>query len=219
MDRIKAAAAESDFFVLNGDVFDFRWTTLPTIEETVRAAVDWLREFAEAHPQCRILYVMGNHDNLDLFAEHLAELSGRTPNLDWHPSHVRLGNALFLHGDLVFDHWGPASPFVRPFSPTVVKKSKAARAGYRVLHTMRIQRWHAPLFRRKRCAKRVLRSLEAVGLPEGVTDIYFGHTHLKFSNYAHGGLVFHNTGSTIRGLRCGILPVRILGGPDSCAAG
>jgi len=33
-----------------------------------------------------------------------------------------------------------------------------------------------------------------------VRDCYFGHTHLPFSNYRHGGVSFHNTGSAIRGM-------------------
>ena len=31
-------------------------------------------------------------------------------------------------------------------------------------------------------------------------DCYFGHTHLPFTGYEHEGIVFHNTGSAIRGM-------------------
>ena len=32
---------------------------------------------------------------------------------------------------------------------------------------------------------------------DGVKRIYFGHTHLPFRDYMHGGYCFHNTGSAV----------------------
>jgi len=211
MARMLEAAARSDFFVLNGDVFDFRWTTLPTVEETVRAALDWLRDFATAHPQCQILYVMGNHDNLQLFADRLAELSAELSNFRWHPSHLWLGKALFLHGDLVFDWGRQTSPFRRMLSPTVRKRSKALRHAQHVLHKMRIHRWHAPMFHRRRCAGKILRSIDhhSPEMAGSVAHVYFGHTHLTFSGYTHRGVTFHNSGSAIKGLPYRILRVQV----------
>ncbi len=40
-----------------------------------------------------------------------------------------------------------------------------------------------------------------------ITDVYFGHTHAPFAGYRSGGLTFHNTGSAIRGMAGGLLPV------------
>ena len=101
MDRIMRAAARADVFVLNGDIFDFRWTTYPTTEDSVDAAVEWLKSLAAAHPHCRFIYILGNHDGFRLFADRLDRLAAELPNLECHPSHVHLGRALFLHGDLL----------------------------------------------------------------------------------------------------------------------
>ncbi len=62
MRDIRRAAAESDFFVLNGDIFDFRWSTLPTADDSLDAAVAWLRALVTEHPHCRFFYTVGNHD-------------------------------------------------------------------------------------------------------------------------------------------------------------
>ena len=38
------------------------------------------------------------------------------------------------------------------------------------------------------------------GPDDGVTDVYFGHTHGPVLNFEHRGLRFHNPGSAITGL-------------------
>ncbi|MFA6244267.1 MAG: metallophosphoesterase, partial [Candidatus Hydrogenedentales bacterium] len=60
--HIFQAAAKADVFVLNGDTFDFRWTTLPSIDLTVVAAIRWLRALTERFPNCYFHFILGNHD-------------------------------------------------------------------------------------------------------------------------------------------------------------
>lgn len=208
MQKIRAAAASADFFVLNGDIFDFRWTTLPSIDATTRAACEWLRDFANEHPNCRIYYVMGNHDGYDFLAPELDRLQAEIPNFYWHPSHIRIGDALFLHGD-VFFHVKPQNPYIRHLSSRIKVQPRIKIWTYRFLHSLRIHRWPSPLFEKRRCAERILKTL--IMWPDeithGVTDIYFGHTHTTFSNFSYGGITFHNSGSIIHGLPWRILPV------------
>ena len=59
---IHAAAARASTFVLGGDIFDFRWSTLPTADETVRHAIRWLDDLVASHPQCDFHFIQGNHD-------------------------------------------------------------------------------------------------------------------------------------------------------------
>ena len=70
-DAINKAASGAEFFVLNGDVFDFRWTTLDSAEKTAHVAVEWIETLARSSPNCRFFYIMGNHDGLEFFAGHL----------------------------------------------------------------------------------------------------------------------------------------------------
>ena len=211
MGLLRRAAGEADFFVLNGDIFDFRWTLLRTASATAAAAVAWLGELAEAFPRCRFYYIMGNHDGVKPLARELAALAAETQNLEWRPSYLRLGTALFLHGDLPLRRWRRAGPFDRPLSEGFRRKPRALLKCYDWACHMRVHRCGSLLHRRRRCAKRILRSLRdgPEELAGEVTDIYFGHSHVAFSGYRYGGLTFHNTGSVVRGSRWRLLPVRV----------
>ena len=148
-DDMHAAAARADFFVLNGDIFDFRWTTLPDIDETVAAALAWLGDFASRFPRCRFFYVLGNHDGIQPLADRLGDLAAATPNLEWSPSHVRVGRALFLHGDLPL-HNGGTQPFTRLLPATDKKKGRAWNLGYHAFVALRLHRWAAKVHGKQR---------------------------------------------------------------------
>ena len=206
---MSAAAGEADFFVLNGDIFDFRWTTLPSIEATADAAIEWLDALARKHPTCRFFYVLGNHDGLEFFADRLDALAERTPNFEWRPSHLRVGKALFLHGDLPLRS-RHAGAFERTLRQGGRKRSKMSYLGYHVFMAAHMHRCAARVQGSKRFARRILRRLRqhGNGLAEGLSDVYFGHTHRAFSDFSLEGITFHNTGSAIRGLKCNPLAVR-----------
>lgn len=208
MPAIRAAAAQADFFVLNGDVFDFQWTVLDSVEQTIDAAVCWLRELAADHPRCRFVYVLGNHDALEPFVHRLDSLAAQTPNLEWRPSHHRDGSALFLHGDLP-SRLRPQRSFRRRLRTDVRRRGRFLSACYRVVTAAGLHRWVTWWYRPRRRARKILRALAAAdGLGQGVTDVYFGHTHEPFSGFEYGGVRFHNTGSAVRGHRCDLLAVR-----------
>ena len=210
LESFHRAADKANFFVLNGDIFDFRWTTLPSITDTITAAAQWLRAFATAHPRCHVYYVMGNHDDLASFVSPLNRLAARAENFAWDPVYVRLANTLFMHGDQFFQTNG-RDPFERKLTTRVRKRAAALKRCYQLLHRMRVQRWHAPVMGKRRCSRLVLRTLDAApdGVADGLTDVYFGHTHASFSDFKFRGVTFHNTGSAIGGLRWRMLPVRI----------
>jgi UDP-2,3-diacylglucosamine hydrolase len=157
-----------------------------------------------------VFYVMGNHDNLRPFADRLSDLASAADNFQWHRSHVRIGDALFAHGDRFFvDRSG--NPFSRQLAPVVRKRHGAFSRGYRLLHRLRVHKWHAPVYPHWRCVKRIARMLRRAAHPDaaGVRHVYFGHTHRPFTDYRHDGVTFHNTGSAIAGLRWNMLPVEI----------
>ena len=68
-EAIRTAARRSAVLVLGGDIFDFSWSTLPTVEDTVEAAFHWLQHLAAEHPHCQIHYLLGNHDYCQPFLE------------------------------------------------------------------------------------------------------------------------------------------------------
>jgi UDP-2,3-diacylglucosamine hydrolase len=88
-----------DVLVLNGDIFDFRWSTLDSTETTISAAMQWLSALLELYADMRVVYVLGNHDCLPEFEQRLRSLSQAEPRLEVHPYFAFVGDALFLHGD------------------------------------------------------------------------------------------------------------------------
>ena len=46
---------ETDVLVLNGDIFDFRWSTHSEHAHSIREAIQWLREFSHSIPNCLVL--------------------------------------------------------------------------------------------------------------------------------------------------------------------
>ena len=209
LSALRGAADKAEFFVLNGDIFDFRWTTLASAEATAQAAEEELERAVRRYPNCRFHYIMGNHDGLAWFARHLDALAERAENFHWHPSHLLVGDSLFLHGDLALGN-GRRDPLQRTLKQLPRKPSRGLHAAYEVLVASRAHRAVAGLHSPTWCAKRILKSLRAhhPALAPRLRDVYFGHSHHPFSNFRYQGVRFHNTGSTIRHLRCNLLEVQ-----------
>jgi UDP-2,3-diacylglucosamine hydrolase len=208
-DAIWAIAGRADTFVLGGDIFDFRWTTLSTIRDTVDAAIRWLDALIEPHPECDFHFVLGNHDSHEHFVERLARRAESAENLWWHPYYVRLGSSLFLHGDVVQrkmtherlsekrSRWGERG-----------KRPPPAHWLYDLAVEARLHKMASSLVcRRLVVAKRITTYLDHIGHGpgNGLEHVFFGHTHAPMSNYEYGGLRFHNGGAPIKGLRFRIL--------------
>lgn len=199
-DRIRREVHDRDFLVLNGDIFDFRWSRdHDSYDHAFASAAEWLEQLADVNERCRVVYVMGNHDGYRGFAPYLEDLAERRANFRWNPSHVRIGSCLFLHGDLVLPARGD-DPFRRRLHDGHRRRGRVGDATYAVVLASRVLRltrlWTSP----RRCAARILRRLreDRSDLADGLTDVYFGHTHEPFRNFAVGALTFHNTGSSVR---------------------
>jgi UDP-2,3-diacylglucosamine pyrophosphatase LpxH len=201
---IRRAAAQSTDFVLGGDIFDFRWSTLGSGEATVEAATHWLEELASSHPECHIHYLLGNHDYYGRFLDQLEKRAGAIPNLTWHRFYLRLGNSIFLHGDAArrkmtpeklirfrsrWLHVGPAGP-LRNRAYDLLMGTGLHRPIPYLVHSSN-----------RRLARRLSAYLEHVGEGPhtGVRNVYFGHIHRRMADYSYHGMTFHNGGAPIRG--------------------
>lgn len=202
MEEIHLAIGDAEVVVLNGDTFDFRWSTLPTIRHSVKAALDWLEELARRHDHCRIEVVLGNHDYHIDFMAGLSPLSSRVPNLSWHEYHLQLGEALFLHGDCADYRMSAEQLAENRASWYNDRKQKPRWMGRaytvvdRVGISAAIPRVLSPP---AKAVGRIIHYLDnaAPGLMNDVGHVYFGHTHLPFIDYAYGGKYFHNTGAAV----------------------
>ena len=99
-EAVRRSMEDADVMVLGGDIFDFKWSTIETHDETIEAAGNWIRDLVDTNPNCQVSYVLGNHDfDPDLMGQ-LDKISEDTKNFDWHPYHIQYGESLFLHGDV-----------------------------------------------------------------------------------------------------------------------
>jgi UDP-2,3-diacylglucosamine hydrolase len=199
LEELKQTARDVDYFVLGGDIFDFRWATIAP-GSVVDSAVSWLRDLANEAPNCRFLFLLGNHDDHRGLVAKLPELAGELSNFDWHRFYFRLGESLFLHGDAAdrkltaarlarrrenFRHYAPA-PW-RHGAYHWLLKSRVDQLICRAVHP------------RKLVVRRLMSYLHDIGQgpDQGVKSVYFGHTHREIDGYRHAGIVFHNGGAPI----------------------
>lgn len=196
--ELEPQLADAELCILNGDIFDFHWLTGKDAPTMAAQAMDWLTALARKASHARIFYIMGNHDNL----QQLADLLGgtREKNLAWSPTHLKLGDKLFLHGDLplagkAFDK--------RPLDSRVRSPHLLRHKTYDLAINTQAHRLAASLATPALCAHLITRAFARHPHAdlEGARHIYFGHTHHPFNGLEHGGRIFHNTGSTVRHMK------------------
>jgi UDP-2,3-diacylglucosamine hydrolase len=209
---IHGAAAAARTLVLGGDIFDFRWSTLPSIDESVEQAIRWLDDLVASHSRCDFHFVQGNHDCNRRFIAALETYSATRPNLSVHPYVLRQGKNVFLHGDAADhpamcplrltkrrEHWSrdESRSQVRHVLYDLAVSARLHRIAGRVAHP------------RRRVVHRILGYLNRIGHGplEGVEHVYFGHTHDELENFRYHGLTFHNPGAPMAGLRFRIVEV------------
>lgn len=193
-----------DTLVLNGDIFDFRWSCLPNEAATVAAAIQWLSNLLQRFPDHRIYYLLGNHDCIAAFTKRLSTFAARNPRLESHESHLQLGSNLFLHGDCAVKKMSP-SAFARYRASwrNDRQRGHVSKALYDASDSLGIsQKVHDLYFPEGRTVKRIAYSLDHLlpGWRDTIDHCYFGHTHLPFQGHWHDGVQFHNTGSAIRSM-------------------
>ncbi len=205
----------ADICVLGGDIFDFRWSTLPDEQSTVEAAVEWLEDLTTRSRTSEVHFLLGNHDYNKAFISRLPSLSEAHPNFTWHRFYIRHGDVVFLHGDV---------------ADRKMTARKLERRRERWLHHRPRGRWHShayealvrarahqlvprAVYPHRIVARRIYAYLQNIGQgpTDGVRQVCFGHTHLAMEDYRYRGLVLHNGGAPIGESRYRILEVDISG--------
>lgn len=213
LEHIVARAAQARLFVLGGDIFDFRWTQLTSVRETIDAAIRWVDALVAPHPECEFHYVLGNHDSNRDFVERLEGLAERRPNLHCHHYWLRLGRSVFLHGDVADRPMDQQSlRYYRQRWHEDRKRGRMSNLAYDVAVGARLHKMASHVVhRRPRVARHILTYLRDIGqcANSGVRHVYFGHTHAAMSDYRYGGLTFHNGGAPIKGLEFRILRTQL----------
>ena len=201
MGRIENVIAKSDMLVLNGDTFDFRWTTLPSIGHTIKEAVDWIHGLTQRFPECRIQVICGNHDCREEYLFALEDLASKNASVSWHEHFFRKDNLLFLHGDCdarhtrvdKIVHWSEPYQTTKKVSHVLAlaydQANKTGLTGF-------AQKLASPPHK---ASKKVFSYMNetAPDILEKVNHVYFGHSHVPFTYFEYNGLYFHNTGCAV----------------------
>jgi len=203
MPLLRKAVIEHSAVVLNGDTFDFKRSPFTSPEETIRHALDWLADLCGSAPKTSMYYLIGNHDSNPLFVSALTERASSIPNLTIAPEILQLGSNLFLHGDACDLPAGEKdiSTVRRRYASPARSLSSVACAS--IVTHLRLNIVEYIRHSRRHLAERILTYLDMTypQYASSVTTVFFGHTHVPFSNFEHKGILFNNTGSLIRGLR------------------
>lgn len=203
--RIRQVAALAKTIVLGGDVFDFRWTTLPSVPETVHAARLWLEELLNDYPDCALYYVLGNHDFHPLLMEELADLDKQYRQFHWHKYWMQLGRSLFLHGD-VADRLMAHEELVKRRHRWSTDHRPAARYRHHLYDAAIHLRLHTIASRVVFPPTRVLQRIhhyctQQPGLDwNAIENLYFGHTHVEVDGVCYKDVTFHNGGAPMKGM-------------------
>lgn len=202
LSRLYAACAQYRTVILNGDTFDFKRSVYHSAQETSEHARAWLASACHNFPSTTFHFILGNHDSHESFTPLLHELARSQSNLLVSEELLRCGPSLFVHGDAIdlpigsFDVLDVRRGYMNT-EPSIYSKIFATAVTRLRLNVVEYIR-HS----RKELAEKLLNYLETRhgDTLQGVKSIYFGHTHVPFTNFEHRGFNFNNTGSLIRGL-------------------
>lgn len=165
----------------------------------------------ERFPAVKFVLLLGNHDDHPTLVKRLETLAAARTNFEWERYCLRIGNAVFLHGDAANPFFNQAR--LEASRCTIHRhrrKGRVMNAIYGGTVRLRLHVLGARLvFPRRLVVRRILRYLREMGHgPEsGVRNVYFGHTHLAMQAYPHRGVHFHNGGAPIEGLGFQVLVV------------
>ena len=207
--EIHEAARRAQTLVLAGDIVDFKWSVHPSVDATADAARTWLEELLERSHDGDVHYLLGNHDHVPALVERLTDLAADEPRFRWHPYHLRLGNAVFLHGDVSRPRM--TRERLRAYRERFGghrQRAAAEQQLYELVHALRLHVVGARfLYPRATVLRRVARYLDEVSdeVGKGVRNVYFGHTHRALFGEEYRGMRFHNCGAPMRGREFQIL--------------
>jgi UDP-2,3-diacylglucosamine hydrolase len=214
LEAIEEAIQDTDLFVFNGDTFDFKWTMLQSIEDTVEEAIMFLRRLANDRPDCQFHVNLGNHDHFLPFINALNDLCEEVENMSWHPYYLRIGDTLFIHGDAAM--WDMKQVDLERYRSQWLHHKKQGRIKNRVYDAAFNARAHVAISRIAFPHRLTLRRLYSYidhighGFDHGVKRVYFGHTHVPVKGHQYRGVEFHNGGAPMKHMKFNLLKTKVI---------
>ena len=204
LDSMNPQFENCEVLVLNGDTFDFRWSTLRNEKDSITAAINWLEERIGILGDRELHFIQGNHDCVHGFCKGLVQLEEKWQNFHVHEYALRLGDQIFLHGDCANRKMDKAA-LAKTRQDWADDKPRGAFSAtlYDVADLTGMSlAFHKLYFPRNVVVARIAHHLDDTlpGWRDSASDCYFGHTHMPFRDHLHEGIRFHNTGSAIRSM-------------------
>ncbi|MCA9141034.1 MAG: hypothetical protein KDB00_29895 [Planctomycetales bacterium] len=212
MPELRSKVRDTHTMVLGGDIFDFKWSTHKSDAQSVEKGIQWVEDLIAENESCEYHYILGNHDSRPEFVTELEMLSRRHENFSWHRYFARLDHCLFLHGDIADGSLNHAAlDSRREKFERKKKKSGLWHVAYDMAIHARLHRLAVLSIREMVVLRRVKEYVDSIGHGEssGVTDVYFGHTHIELDGIQYQGLRFHNGGAAIRGMKFRIVETEL----------
>lgn len=211
--------------VFNGDMFELFYVdphanpvgngreNRDRVRTAIKESKKWLEDFLKENPKVQMHFVMGNHENIRKFRYTLDSIAKRYDNFEWDPEGIRIGDALFTHGDLQMgkktadkrgeyrlrdasfpDRWNKIFSTGYLVGRPIVEAAAALNSPVRRVHKYLHDRDKMEEFRVLHKGER--KKLEM----DKIKHVFFGHTHVKFFAEELGGKTYYNTGSFVHGM-------------------
>jgi UDP-2,3-diacylglucosamine hydrolase len=203
VEALRSMQEECQCIVLGGDIFDLRWSQRGGLQPTIEAAEDWLSRLLDQTGKSRVIYLAGNHDCHPSFAEAMRGMADQRERFTWFEHALRIGDSLFLHGDLL--HAKPTPEGLLEYR----KKHHHEDSPHQMLnkaYDLAVQlRLHKAVARLGNSPKatcfRLQNSLQEFDHNNGgppVERIFFGHTHVNIPGLELGQQTFFNPGAMLK---------------------
>lgn len=192
----------SDVCVWGGDLFDFRWSQVGHEDDSIAAALEWLQRYYDAYPTTQFVFLNGNHDAHNRFAEQLQDWSRSRERFQSGLDALIADDTLFVHGDVI-EGQGTDQGFAsyrRTWRDKPVAHPHASRLYDAAISVRLHQAVAVTAHRRRRTCLRIARWVHRQDeeLMRSVRRVVFGHTHRPIEHYRLKGMDFYNGGAAIK---------------------
>jgi len=197
--KVLEAIKGKDFVVEAGDISECKNIVGVTVEEVVKKRLTNLDEQIRINPTCQIHILLGNHERYNKFVDPLMEYAKSHPQVHIHESYVRIGDAMYIHGDWHADDKDDI--LNRPYKDQDIDGIFRAKVYKGVLGIGAAGHIAERFIYPKEIILPRIRERLMKECPEdmkGVKHIFFGHVHYTMDGVEHEGIKHHNAGASIR---------------------
>lgn len=206
-DSLSEVTKGSDIIIICGDLFDFRWSSFKTLEESFKSAAGRITSLLK-NIDIPVVYILGNHDGIEGFQSYLNSLKEKFNNFKWYDDSYKLGDTLFIHGDIPLKSEGK-SVRGRKFKSDEKIYSPFMSWGYTLFTRLKIISLYRGLFKKSSPLPLIHNAVELDSDYKEVKRVIFGHTHFALNSSVFKGREYHNCGTPMSGFNFNILNIDI----------